>query len=61
MGAWPAGPDDPERSVQLAEGTMGYVLFILIAFVMLGVQKFVEYRRSHQHGIPISPPDRPRF
>jgi hypothetical protein len=40
---------------------MGYVLFILIAFVMLGVQKFVEYRRSHQHGIPISPPDRPRF
>jgi hypothetical protein len=40
---------------------MGYVLFILIAFVMLGVERLVEYRRSHQHGIPFPPSDRPRL
>jgi hypothetical protein len=36
-----------ERSHRLTEGTMGIVIFLLIAFVLLGADRLAEYMRTH--------------
>lgn len=48
-GVSPAGPDRFGEAC-LREETMGYVLFILIAFVMLAVDRIVSHHHaSHGH------------
>lgn len=46
-GQSPAGPDRSGEARYSKEDIMGYVFFILIAFVMLGVERLVA---RHEHG-----------
>jgi hypothetical protein len=52
--AGPAGPEGPERGSPFAEVTMGVAVFMVLAFVMLGVDRLVKYTRSHypRHHVP---------
>lgn len=50
-GVSPAGPDWSGEA-SLREETMGYVLFILIAFVMLGIERIVAHHHAGQEHHP---------
>jgi hypothetical protein len=39
----------------LTEGTMGIVVFIAAAFVMLGVERLVHFRRTHHTARQVVP------
>jgi hypothetical protein len=51
MWGGPAGPDEGPEGPPLTEDTMGYVMFLVIAFVLLGIERFVTqwHTNSSRH------------
>jgi hypothetical protein len=52
----PAGPEEgPGGTAEDAEETMGYVLFLVIAFVLLGAERIVARWHTHSIGHEVPP------